>query len=83
MRTNHTATRKSSDQVAMRPIVDRQMSVKTLPSLAVGNKLICFVFLGLQKTDVELVERVTALGENNENGKATITHVHMFNFKLR
>ena len=37
MRTNRTITRPSSEPVSMRPIVDRQTPVKTLPSLAVGN----------------------------------------------
>ena len=37
MRTDRALTRPSSDRVAMRPIVDRQTPVKTLPSLAVGN----------------------------------------------
>ena len=32
MRTDRAVTRSSSEQVAMRPIVDRQTSVKTLPS---------------------------------------------------
>ena len=37
MRTDRALTRPSSDRVAMKPIVDRQTPVKTLPSLAVGN----------------------------------------------
>ena len=37
MRTDRTVTRPSSELVSMRPIVDRQTPVKTLPSLAVGN----------------------------------------------
>ena len=37
MRTDHAVTRMSNDRVAMRPIVDRQTSFKTLPSLAVGE----------------------------------------------
>ena len=37
MCTDRAITRMSSDRVAMRPIVDRQTPVKTLPSLAVGN----------------------------------------------
>ena len=39
MRTNRAVTRPSSEPVSMRPIVDRQTPVKTLPSFAVGNKL--------------------------------------------
>ena len=38
MRTDRAVKRMSSDQVAKRPIVDRQTPVKTLPSLAVGKK---------------------------------------------
>ena len=38
MRTDRAVTRPSSEPVGMRPIVDRQTPVKTLPSLAVGNK---------------------------------------------
>ena len=37
MRTDRAVTRMSSDRVAMRPIVDRQAPVKTLPSFAVGK----------------------------------------------
>ena len=37
MRTNRV-TRLNSESVSMSPIVDRQTAVKTLPSLAVGNK---------------------------------------------
>ena len=37
MRTDHDVTRPSSEPVSMRPIVDRQTPLKTLPSLAVGN----------------------------------------------
>ena len=37
MRTDRAVTRMTSDRVAIRPIVDRQTPVKTLPSLAVGN----------------------------------------------
>ena len=38
MRTDRTVTRPSSEPMRpMRPIVDRQTPVKTLPSLAVGN----------------------------------------------
>ena len=33
MRTDRAVTRPSSEPVSMRPIVDRQTSVKTLPSL--------------------------------------------------
>ena len=33
-----TVTRPSSEPVSMRPIVDRPTPVKTLPSLAAGNK---------------------------------------------
>ena len=40
MRTDRAVTRTSSERVAMRQIVDRQTPVKTLPSLAVGNKLL-------------------------------------------
>ena len=36
MHTDRVATRMSSDQVAMRPIVDRQAPVIILPSLAIG-----------------------------------------------
>ena len=45
MRTNCAVTRMSSDRVAMGPIVDRKtdacenITVKTLPSLAVDNNL--------------------------------------------
>ena len=39
MRTDRAITRLSSDRVAMRPIVERQTPVKTLPSLAVGKYL--------------------------------------------
>ena len=35
-----TVKAPSNEPVSMRPIVDRQTPVKTLPSLAVGNKLI-------------------------------------------
>ena len=35
MRTDRAITRPSSEPVGMRPIVDRQTPVKTLPSLAV------------------------------------------------
>ena len=38
MPTNRAITRPSSEPVSMRPIVDRQTPVKTLPSLVVGNK---------------------------------------------
>ena len=38
MHTDRAITRPSSESVSMRPIVDRQTPVKTLPSLAVGNK---------------------------------------------
>ena len=41
MHTDHAVTRPSSEPVAMRPIVDRQTPVKTLPFLAVGNKQVC------------------------------------------
>ena len=37
MRTNRV-TRLNSESVSMSPIVDKQTAVKTLPSLAVGNK---------------------------------------------
>ena len=37
MRTDRAVTRPNSELVSMRPIVDRQTPVKTLPSLAVGN----------------------------------------------
>ena len=37
MHTDRAITRPSSESVSMRPIVDRQTPVKTLPSLAVGN----------------------------------------------
>ena len=39
MHTDRAVTRPSSEPVSMRPIVDRQTPVKTLPSLAVGKKL--------------------------------------------
>ena len=48
MRTDRAVTRMSSDRVATRPIVDGQTPVKTLPSLAVGNKY-CTAFLGWRK----------------------------------
>ena len=38
MPIDRTVTRESSEPVAMRPIVDTQTPVKTLPSLAVGNR---------------------------------------------
>ena len=44
MRINRVVTRVSSDQVAMRPIVDRQTPVKTLPFLAVGKNGILETF---------------------------------------
>ena len=37
MHTDSTITRMSSDRVTMRPIMDRQTPVKTLPYLVVGN----------------------------------------------
>ena len=37
MRTDRAVRRPSSEPVAVRPIVDRQTPVKTLPSLAVGK----------------------------------------------
>ena len=37
MLTDRAVKRLSSERVAMRPIMDRQTPVKTLPSLAVGN----------------------------------------------
>ena len=37
MRTDHAVTRTSNERVPMRPIVDRQTTVKTLPPLAVSN----------------------------------------------
>ena len=37
-RTDRAVTRMTSDWAAMRLIVDRQTTVKTLPSLAVGNQ---------------------------------------------
>ena len=37
MQTDQDVTRPTSEPVSMRPIVDRQTPVKTLPSLAVGN----------------------------------------------
>ena len=37
MLTDHAVTRLSSEPVYMKPIVDRQRPVKTLPSLAVGK----------------------------------------------
>ena len=40
MRTDRAVTRPSSEPVATRLIVDRQTPVKTLPSLAVGNKIV-------------------------------------------
>ena len=49
------------------------------------NKLTCFVYLGLQMTDVELDERVTALeenGGNSENDKANITNFPLFKSEL-
>ena len=38
MRTDNAVTRMSSEPVSVRPIVDRQMPVKILPSLAVDNQ---------------------------------------------
>ena len=47
MRTYHAVTRPSSERVAMRPIVDRQTLVKTLPSLAVDkNRVLAVTKLG-------------------------------------
>ena len=43
MRTDPAATSMSSDRVAIRPIVDRQTPVRTLPSLAVGRKKLLVV----------------------------------------
>ena len=40
MRSDHAVTRPSSEPVSMRQIVDIQTPVKTLPFLAVGNKLV-------------------------------------------
>ena len=40
MHNNRVVTRPSSESVSMRPIVDRRMPVKTLPSLAVGNNYV-------------------------------------------
>ena len=40
MLADRSVTWISSHQVAMRPIVDRHMLMKTLPSLAIGNKFI-------------------------------------------
>ena len=40
MRTDRAVTRTSSERVAIRPIEDRQTSVKTLPSLAVGKNAV-------------------------------------------
>ena len=37
MRTNRAVARPSSEPISMRPIVDRQTPVKTLPSLAIGK----------------------------------------------
>ena len=37
IRTDRAVTRPCSEPACMRPIVDRQTPVKTLPSLAVGN----------------------------------------------
>ena len=39
MHTDHAVPRLSSELVAMRPTVDRQTPVKTLPSLAVGKHM--------------------------------------------
>ena len=38
MRTDRAVTTSSSERVSSRPAVDRQTPVKTLPSLAFGNK---------------------------------------------
>ena len=38
MRTDRAIARLNSERIANRPSVDRQTNVKTLPSLAVGNK---------------------------------------------
>ena len=38
MHSDRAVTRPSSEPVSMRPIVDRQTPVKTLPSLAVDNQ---------------------------------------------
>ena len=38
MRTDRAVTRSSNKPVSMRLIVDRQTTVKTLPSLALDNK---------------------------------------------
>ena len=38
MRTDRAVIRPSCEPVTMTPIVDRQTPVKTLPTLAVGNK---------------------------------------------
>ena len=40
MCTGRTVTRPSNEPVSMRPIVDRQTPVKTLPFLAVGKSFI-------------------------------------------
>ena len=40
MHTDRVVTRPSSESVSMRPIVDRRMPVKTLPSLVVGNNYV-------------------------------------------
>ena len=37
MRTDHSVTRPSGESVSMRPTVDRQTPVKTLPCLVVGK----------------------------------------------
>ena len=47
MRTDRAVTRPSSEPVFMRPIVDRQTPVKTLPSLAVGNNYCCLTVADL------------------------------------
>ena len=44
MRTDRAVTRPNSEPVSMKPIVDRQTPVKTLPSLAVGKNWAAIVF---------------------------------------
>ena len=55
MHTDHAVSRLSSEPVSMRPIVDRQTPMKTLPSLAVGKNFVClswekiFIFANRRK----------------------------------
>ena len=58
MRTDRV-TRPGSEPVSIRPIVDRQTAVKTLPSLAVSNNIKFF-----QK---DVASRLLSLGVNTLN----------------